>query len=74
MDGPTTREYQVLEMIARGAGPREIAHTLGIAEMTVRKHRANLCLKLGCHSAAQLVAHAVAMTDAREPGNPDFRR
>lgn len=59
MERLTVREKEVLRLVAGGLSCRRIAHCLGIAEYTVRKHRANLCNKLDCHSAAQLTALAI---------------
>ncbi|MCF4996605.1 hypothetical protein GIW70_13135 [Pseudomonas syringae] len=39
---------------------REIAATLSIATLTVRKHRCNILSKFDLHSTAQLVAFAIA--------------
>lgn len=53
----TTRETQVLELIARGHSDRRVAATLAIALSTARKHRENLQRKLGLHKAPQLVLY-----------------
>lgn len=58
----TPREGEVLALIGRGMRCREIAVTLGIVTFTVRKHRSNMLAKLGLHSAAQLVAHAIRVS------------
>nr|WP_305778046.1 LuxR C-terminal-related transcriptional regulator [Pseudomonas sp. Hg5Tf] len=57
--GLTTREREVLSWVARGRSCREIASSMGIASLTVRKHRCNILGKCGLHSTAQLVAFAV---------------
>lgn len=54
----TPREQDILIRVGRGDSCRRIASQLGIAEMTVRKHRANICQKLHCRSAADLIARA----------------
>lgn len=64
MERLTGREKEVLGLVARGLSCRDIADALGIAEFTVRKHRANLCCKLDCHSAAQLAALAIRIHDS----------
>lgn len=53
----TTREIQVLELIARGLTDREIATALAISLSTAHKHRENLQRKLGLHKSAQLVIY-----------------
>ncbi|MGD1886771.1 MAG: response regulator transcription factor [Cohaesibacteraceae bacterium] len=55
----TQREFEVLQMIAKGMNSREISVFLGIAYYTVRKHRSNILPKLNLHDAAQLQAYAV---------------
>lgn len=51
----TTREREVLDLIAQGHPGKEIAYQLGISIKTVEFHRANLMRKTGASSTAQLV-------------------
>ncbi len=55
----TPRELEVLEMLARGAGGREIARTLGVAPNTVRTHVQSILSKLQVHSRLEAAAFAV---------------
>lgn len=55
----TSRERQVLKLIAEGHKSKEIAEVLCISEKTVAKHRANIMAKLDLHSAAELTAFAI---------------
>lgn len=57
--GLTTREAEVLTHIARGASNRDAARALSVSEATVRRHLANIYLKLGVGSrtAASAWAH-----------------
>jgi len=57
METLTPREREILALIGQRMRSRQIAHALRIREATVRKHRANLCGKLGLDSAARLVAY-----------------
>ena len=57
----STRQQEVLELLAEGVPAREIATTLGIAEATVRNHIRLILHKLGCHSQLQAVATAVRL-------------
>jgi FixJ family two-component response regulator len=50
----TEREREVLERVVRGKRNKQIAGDLGIAERTVKSHRAAIRDKLGVHSVAQL--------------------
>lgn len=53
------REREVLIHVGQGLSSKEIGRRLGISDLTVRKHRENLCRKLGLRSSAELVAFAI---------------
>lgn len=55
----TSRERQVLKLIAEGQKGRTIAETLGISAKTVERHRSNLMEKLDLHSVSALTLFAV---------------
>jgi DNA-binding NarL/FixJ family response regulator len=55
----TTRETEVLKLIAEDYKNRQIADLLGISVKTVERHRANLMKKLDLHSGAALTAFAL---------------
>lgn len=55
----TPRELEVLEMLAKGAGGREIARALGVAPNTVRTHVQSILSKLQVHSRLEAAAFAV---------------
>jgi LuxR family transcriptional regulator, maltose regulon positive regulatory protein len=54
----TTREREVLRLVAEGASNRDIAETLFISERTVKSHMTAILRKLGCTSRTQAVAAA----------------
>jgi len=56
----TTRELEVVEMIAMGSTGPEIADELRIAHDTVRSHARNAMMKSGARSRAHLVAKVIA--------------
>ena len=58
-DPLSTRETEVLKLIAEGCTGREIAETLHIAENTVERHRANLLSKLGMRDRVALTRYAI---------------
>jgi DNA-binding NarL/FixJ family response regulator len=49
------REWQVLELVARGMSNREIAQQLSVSENTIEKHVSNLLQKLGLVSRAMMI-------------------
>jgi DNA-binding NarL/FixJ family response regulator len=55
----TTRERQILKLVAEGNKNREIAELLFLSPKTVEKHRANLMQKMGFANASELVAYAL---------------
>ena len=57
--GLTTREREVLQLVAEGHTNAQIAARLFISPRTVETHRANLMRKLTVHSVAQLVRIAI---------------
>lgn len=59
IDGLTTREQEVLSMLADGRTNEEIADSLVISPHTVARHRENLMSKLGLHSRSELVKYAI---------------
>ena len=54
----TPREREVLQLITEGKKNSEIASVMMRSLHTVRSHRARLMMKLGAHSAAELVQAA----------------
>ncbi len=56
----TTREAEVLQLIAEGRSNKESASLLHISIKTVEKHRQSLMEKLNIHDTAGLTRHAVA--------------
>jgi DNA-binding NarL/FixJ family response regulator len=54
----TTREREVLKLIAEGRSSREIANLLFISARTVDHHRANIMLKLNLRKTADLIRYA----------------
>jgi two-component system response regulator NreC len=59
MKGLTSREQQVLSLLADGKTNDEIADALNISRHTVARHRENLMGKLSLHSRSDLVKYAI---------------
>ncbi len=55
----TSRELEVLKLVARGMSNREIATSLYISENTVKNHVRNILEKLHLHSRMEAVVYAV---------------
>ena len=58
-DNLTSREREVLQLVAEGKSSPQIADLLHISEKTVRNHRNNLMDKLDLHSIAELTRYAI---------------
>ena len=56
----TSREIEVLQLIAEGAANKQIAAALSISAKTVEKHRAHLMQKLEIHDTAGLTRYAIS--------------
>lgn len=55
----SSREMEVLQLIAEGEANKQIADTLGISIKTVEKHREHLMQKLDIHDTASLTRYAI---------------
>jgi len=56
----TSREMEVLQLIAEGKANKETAAELGIGTKTVEKHREHLMVKLDIHDTAGLTRYAIS--------------
>jgi two-component system response regulator NreC len=55
----TSRERQVLQLVAEGKSTKDVASLLGISVKTAESHRTRLMQKLDIHETASLVLYAV---------------
>jgi DNA-binding NarL/FixJ family response regulator len=55
----TSRERQILQLIAEGRSNKEVAGILNLSPFTVETHRGNILQKLGLHGVPELVLYAV---------------
>jgi DNA-binding NarL/FixJ family response regulator len=55
----TTREREVIQLLAEGKTSKEVAVTLNLSVKTAETHRTNLMRKLDLHSVADLTRYAV---------------
>jgi DNA-binding NarL/FixJ family response regulator len=65
----TTREREVLKLIAEGRTVRSAADVLGLSMKTVDAHKFNLMRKLGIHNKAELVMWAIQKRVVKIPAN-----
>lgn len=56
----TTREAEVLQLVAEGSANKRMASELGISIKTIEKHRQNLMDKLNIHDTAGLTRYAIS--------------
>ena len=59
MDALTTRQREILQMIAEGKSTKEIAFALTVSTKTIESHRAAIMQRLGIRDIAGLVIYAV---------------
>ena len=66
----TSREREVLELVASGLMNKQIAAELGLAEITVKIHRGHLMKKMGARSLADLIRMAETLRISKaKPSN-----
>ncbi len=66
----TSRELEVLKLVARGMSNKEVAEQLFISENTVKNHVRNILEKLHLHSRMEAVMYAVRQR-LLDPHQPD---
>jgi two-component system, NarL family, response regulator NreC len=55
----TTREREILQLLAEGKANKEVAAILNLSLYTVETHRGNIMQKLNLHSVPELILYAV---------------
>lgn len=55
----TTRERELLQLLAEGKNNKEVANLLNLSLHTVETHRSNIFQKLNLHSGAELILYAI---------------
>jgi DNA-binding NarL/FixJ family response regulator len=55
----TTREREIIQLVAEGKSSKEAASTLGVSVKTIEAHRANIMRKLHLRSLSELVRYAI---------------
>jgi DNA-binding CsgD family transcriptional regulator len=55
----TSREREIVQLLAEGKSSKEVASSLNISVKTAETHRANIMRKLRLHTISELVRYAV---------------
>jgi DNA-binding NarL/FixJ family response regulator len=55
----TPRQVEILQMVAQGTSPKEIAEHLGMSPLTLRTHVQNILTRLGAHTKLEAVSLAI---------------
>jgi DNA-binding NarL/FixJ family response regulator len=55
----TTREREVLQLLAEGRSNKEVATVLDLSLHTVETHRSHVMQKLNLHSGAEMILYAI---------------
>jgi DNA-binding NarL/FixJ family response regulator len=55
----TTREREILQLVAEGKTNKDVANLLNLSLYTVETHRTHILQKLGLHSVPELILYAV---------------
>ena len=55
----TTREREVLQLVAEGQSNKDVANFLNLSTYTVESHRTHILQKLNLHSVPELILYAV---------------
>jgi len=55
----TTREREVMQLLAEGKNNKDVAAILNLSLYTVETHRSNIFQKLNLHSGAELILYAI---------------
>src|SRR5207244_12504960 len=65
----TTREREIMALVASGLMSKQIAAQIGLSEITVKVHRSHIMRKMGARSVADLVRMAEAL--GAKPGTSE---
>lgn len=57
--GVTSREREIIQLVAEGRSNKEAASTLGVSVKTIESHRANIMRKLQLRTVSDLVRYAI---------------
>lgn len=55
----TTRQLEILTLLAQGLASKEVAHRLGLSSKTIDVHRSRIMERLGMHDVSSLTRYAI---------------
>ncbi|WP_166361926.1 response regulator transcription factor [Pseudomonas akapageensis] len=55
----SSREHDVLHLLAQGLSDKQVARQLGISDLTARKHRTNMLRKTNARNLCALLYRAI---------------
>jgi len=67
----TDREFDVFRLFGEGKSTKEAASALNLSPKTVAVHRDNIKSKLGIHTTAELLRHAIRWVESQGISYPD---
>jgi FixJ family two-component response regulator len=70
----TSREREVMGCVVAGRLNKQIAHELGVTEVTVKLHRGSVMQKMGAKSLPDLVTKAALLLGSSRPIRSEFER
>ena len=59
LDVLTSRQREILQLVAEGKSTKEVAQLLDVSAKTVETHRGQIMERLGIHDLAGLVRYAI---------------
>jgi FixJ family two-component response regulator len=69
-DSLTAREWEVMWHVTAGLMNKQVAHQMGLSEITVKVHRGRVMRKTRCRSLAELVSKAQTLFGANRSAQP----
>jgi DNA-binding NarL/FixJ family response regulator len=64
LESLSSRQLDVLRLIARGKTTREIAEALVLSERTIERHIADMYAKIGARNRAEATAYALSRVNS----------
>jgi DNA-binding NarL/FixJ family response regulator len=69
----TSREREIVQLLAEGKSTKEVAAMLNLSVKTAETHRSNVMRKLGIHSVSELVLYAIRNNIIQAEASPPVK-